>query len=254
MRLVDTHCHLHDAAFDEDRDAVAARAMDSLEWIVLIGDSLASSRAALSFTNDRTFAAVGVHPYHPEEMDGDGVSVLRELAGHPRTVAIGEIGLDYYKHNTAPRELQHRAFHEQLSLAAELDLPLVIHNRDANEDTLAILGEHTIRAVVMHCFSGDAAFAKACLARGYYISFAGNVTYPKAIQLREAASVVPIDRLLVETDSPYLAPQPVRGKRCEPAFAAHTAAALAELKNMPLDAFAEATTANASRVFVPHFA
>ncbi len=251
MRLVDTHCHIHDTAFDEDRDAVIDRALNALEWMVAIGDSLGTSRAALAITNARIFAAVGVHPYHPEEITDTGLEELRDLAGNERAVAIGEIGLDYYKHNTAPRDAQHRAFHAQLALATELNLPVVIHNRESNDDALAILAEHRVRDVVMHCFSGDVAFARACVDRGYYISFAGNATFPKAVELREVAAFVPMDRLLVETDSPYLAPQPQRGKRCEPAYVSHTARALAELKNVTLESFTESTTANASHVFLP---
>ncbi|MBM3289298.1 MAG: TatD family deoxyribonuclease [Candidatus Hydrogenedentes bacterium] len=251
MRLVDTHCHLQDAKFDEDRADVLARALDALEWVVLIGDSIASSRAAVALTRDCVFAAIGVHPYHPEQITNDGVAALRELASNSRVVAIGEIGLDYYTYNDAPRGAQQAAFHAQLDLAAELSLPVIIHNRDAGDDTLGILAEHDgrIPAAIMHCFSGDAAFAERCAARGYYISFAGNVTYPKAGVLRDAAAVVPINRLLVETDSPYLAPQPVRGRRCEPAYVTHAADTLAAVKGIGIDELISRTTENAERVF-----
>ena len=251
MRLVDTHCHLQDAKFDGDRADVLSRALDALEWLVVIADSVRSSHAAVALTGDRVYAAVGVHPYHPEEVSEDGIATLRALAAHDRVAAIGEIGLDYYKYNDAPAELQQAAFRSQLALAAELSLPVIIHNRDAEDDTLAILADHdaALPGVIMHCFSGDAACAERCVARGYYISFAGNVTYPKAAPLREAAAVVPMDRLLVETDSPYLAPQAERGKRCEPAFVAHTAAALAAVKGVSVDEFIARTTENAARVF-----
>ena len=254
MRLVDTHCHLHDAKFDEDRGAVLQRALDTLEWIVLIGDGIASSRDALALTRENIYAAVGVHPYHPHEVTPEGIAALRELAANNHVVAIGEIGLDYYKYNEAPADQQQTAFRAQMDLASELSLPVVIHNRDAENDTLTILGEYDGRVpgVIMHCFSGDAAFAERCAARGYYISFAGNVTYPKAQQLRDAAAVVPMDRLLVETDSPYLAPQPARGKRCEPAYVSHTAAALAAVKVMDLESFTQHTTENATRIFQLH--
>lgn len=253
MRLVDTHCHLQDHQFDGDRAEVVARAREALEWVVVVGDSLQSSRAAAALTGDQVFAAVGVHPYHPQEADAAGVRVLRQLAARPGVVAIGEIGLDYYKYNDAPRALQKAAFAAQLQLAAELGLPVVIHNRDADDDTFAMLNEHdaALTAVIMHCFSGDAAFAERCLSRGYFISFAGNVTYPKAALLRASASAVPVERMLVETDSPYLAPQPVRGKRCEPAYLSHTAATLAELKGVDLDEFAARTTENAANIFRP---
>lgn len=254
MRPVDTHCHLYDAKFDEDRADVLARALDALEWMVVIGDSIRSSRAAVALTGDRVYAAVGVHPYHPEEVTPEGTRELRELALNDRVAAIGEIGLDYYKYNEAPADAQQAAFRAQLAVAADLALPVVIHNRDADTDTLAILADYDARlgGVIMHCFSGDAAFAERCAARGYYISFAGNVTYPKAEALRDAAAVVPIDRLLIETDSPYLAPQPVRGKRCEPAFVMHAAATLAAVKGIAADDLIARTTENAARVFRTH--
>lgn len=254
MRLVDTHCHLHDAKFDEDRDEILQRALDTLDWIVLIGDSIASSRDAQALTRENVYAAVGVHPYHPHEVTPEGIASLRDLAMNKHVVAIGEIGLDYYKYNEAPADSQQAAFRAQMDLAADLSLPVVIHNRDAENDTLAILGEYDGRVpgVIMHCFSGDAAFAERCTARGYYISFAGNVTYPKAQQLRDAAAAVPMDRLLVETDSPYLAPQPVRGKRCEPAYVTHTAAALAAVKGMDVESLTQQTTENAARIFQVH--
>lgn len=251
MRLVDTHCHLQDHQFDEDRAEVVTRARKALEWVVVIGDSLHSSRAAADLAGDQIFAAVGVHPYHPQEADEGGLQVLRQLAARRGVVAIGEIGLDYYKYNDAPPALQKAAFAAQLRLAAELALPVVIHNRNADDDIFAMLNEHDAKltAVIMHCFSGNAAFAERCMSRGYFISFAGNVTYPKAEPLRASASAVPIERLLVETDSPYLAPQPVRGKRCEPAYVSHTAATLARLKNVDLDEFAARTTENAIKIF-----
>ncbi|HRI88434.1 MAG TPA: TatD family hydrolase [Candidatus Hydrogenedentes bacterium] len=252
MRPVDTHCHLHDAAFDADRAEVTARALEALEWIVLIGDDIAASQKAVSLTAHGIFAAVGVHPYHPEQVTPENLDILRGLATRPSVVAIGEIGLDYYIHNDAPRDAQQRAFHAQLRLAAELALPVVIHNRDSDEDALSILREHDVNlpAVIMHCFSGGPSFAELCIERDYYISFAGNVTYPKATLLRSAAQVVPMNRLLVETDSPYLSPQPHRGKRCEPSYVVKTAAALAAVKGIAYDDFVEQTTANATRVFL----
>ncbi|MCC6486059.1 MAG: TatD family hydrolase [Candidatus Hydrogenedentes bacterium] len=251
MGLVDTHCHLQDRAFDEDREAVIARALDALEWVVVIGDSLASSEAAAALTREGVFAAVGVHPYHPEQVDDAGVAVLRELAKRPGVVAIGEIGLDYYKHNNAPRDAQQEAFRRQLDLAVELILPVVIHNRDSHEDLAAILDAYAGRLPggIMHCFAGDAAFVERCLQWGFHVSFAGNLTFPKAGAVREAARAVPLNRLLVETDSPYLAPQPVRGKRCEPAYVAHTAATLAEVFGLAPEDLASRTTENARELF-----
>lgn len=251
MGLVDTHCHLQDRAFDDDREAVIARALDTLEWVVVIGDSLASSEAAVALVRKGVYAAAGVHPYHPEQVDAPGLAALRELARRPGVVAIGEIGLDYYKHNTAPRDAQQEAFRRQLEVAAELDLPVIIHNRDSHEDLAVMLDAYAGEIVggIMHCFAGDAAFVERCIGWDFHVSFAGNVTFPKAGALREAARAVPLNRLLVETDSPYLAPQPVRGTRCEPAHVAHTAATLAEVLGISHEDLARRTTENARALF-----
>jgi len=251
VRLVDTHCHLQDRAFDADREAVLARALESLEWVVVIGDDLAACRAGIELIAPGVYAAVGVHPYHPEEVDDPGIESLRAMCTRSGVVAVGEIGLDYYIHNTAPRDAQQRAFRAQLDLAVDAGLPVVIHNRDAQDDLATILDEYApcLAGGIMHCFSGDAAFAERCLAWGFHISFAGNVTFPKAVKLREAAAAVPLERLLVETDSPYLAPQPVRGKRCEPAYVRYAAETLAAVKGVTLEELAQRTTENARRLF-----
>jgi len=251
MGLVDTHCHLQSERFDEDRDAVLMRALESLDWLVLIGDSLTSSEAAVALIQDCVYAAVGIHPYHPEEASPAGIDRLRNLAKRPGVVAIGEIGLDYYKYNEAPRDIQQEAFRVQLRLAAELNLPVVIHNRDAQDDLAAILDEHhrDLCGGVMHCFAGDAAFLERCLSWNFHVSFAGNVTFPKAQALRDALQVVPMNRLLIETDSPYLAPQPVRGKRCEPGYVRYTAETLADVRGVRVDELIEQTTSNARALF-----
>lgn len=250
-RLVDTHAHVQEAAFDEDREEVLGRALDALAWLVVIGDDEAASERAVALTGPRIHAATGFHPYHAEAVDADAIARLRALASCPGAVAVGEIGLDYSRHATAPRDAQIRAFTMQLALAAELDKPVVIHNRDAHADMSAILDERhaALPGGIMHCFAGDPAFVERCVGWGLHISFAGNVTFPKAAELREAARVTPLDRLLVETDSPYLAPQAVRGRRCEPAYVAHTARFLAELLGVPFEEFARRTTRNAHRVF-----
>jgi TatD DNase family protein len=251
MGWVDTHAHLQDARFDDDRGAVVERAMDALDWMVLSCEDLATGRAAVALCTDRIFTAVGFHPYHAGEAGDPALSELRALANEPGVVAIGEIGLDYYKYCDQPRDVQAGAFRAQLRLAAELGLPVTIHNRDAHDDCAAILAEFAadLPAVVMHCFGGDAESVEPFLDLGCMVSFAGNVTFPKAEPLRMAAARTPRDRLLVETDSPYLAPQPVRGKRCEPAHAAVTGRCLAEVLGMPEAELAAATTANAARVF-----
>jgi TatD DNase family protein len=176
---------------------------------------------------------------------------LRALAGRAGVVGIGEIGLDYYKYNETPPDVQRRAFVAQLELAAELDLPVVIHNRDADADVGAILDEHAphIPGGVLHCFAGGEELVHRAHDWGFYVSFAGNVTYPKADDLRIAARAVCDDRLLIETDAPYLAPKPVRGNRCEPAFVRHTAERLAEVRGVTVDRLCAQTAQNAARLF-----
>ncbi len=250
MLYVDTHCHLQMRQFDGDRDDVLARALDTLAWLVIVGDDLAGSEAACQMTGERVYAVVGYHPYNAPQLQEHGNDALCALAKRPGVVAIGETGLDYFK-EYAPRAVQRPAFEQQLMLAATLNLPAVIHSRAAETDTIAILREYApnMPPCIMHCFGGDAAFAEQCLALGCYISFAGNVTYPKAESLREAARIVPEDKLLVETDAPYLAPQCHRGKRCEPAYAACTLAFLAEIRERPADALARQVLTNAERAF-----
>jgi len=249
--LVDSHCHLHDKAFDDDRSAVLARALESLAWLVTIGDDMESSRAALALSQDRVYATVGIHPYSAASVDDSSIAELREMAASERVVAIGEIGLDYFKYNDTPRDVQQAGFRRQLDLAAELGLPVVIHNRESAEDLSAILGEYgdTLRGGVMHCFAGDVGFVERCLGWGFYVSFAGNVTFPKAEELRIAADATPLEGLLVETDSPYLSPQAVRGKRCEPAYVRHTCDFLAGLKGVSAESLAETTARNAAALF-----
>ena len=248
--LVDTHCHLQLDRFDTDRATVLSDALEALAWIVVVGDDLDSSRAAIEMCGERVYAAVGVHPHHAASVTDETIDTVAALAQRAGVAAIGEIGLDYH-YDCSPREDQRAAFECQLALAARLERPVVIHCREADEDLAAIVEPMLggLHRGVMHCFGGDAAFAERCLGWGFHISFAGNVTFPKAEALRDAARVVPMDRLLVETDSPYLAPQPVRGKRCEPVYVAHTAAFLADLKNVSLGEFAKRTTANAAHVF-----
>ncbi len=251
MPLVDSHCHLQDSAFEPDRAEVLSRALETLDWLLVIGDDLPTSRAAVDLTQPCVYASVGIHPYHADAVDAQALEELRTLAQSPYVVAIGEIGLDYFKHNDTPRDIQQTSFEQQLDLAASLELPVVIHNRDSDEDLSAILEAHHARLAggVMHCFAGSTAFVERVLTWGFYISFAGNATFPKAEELRIAAQAVPLDRLLVETDAPYLAPQPVRGKRCEPAFVRHTAEALAKVLGVNFETLSAATAENAARLF-----
>lgn len=250
MPLVDTHCHLQMARFDKDRSDVLERSLARLEWLAVVGDNLESSLAACRMTQERVHAVVGFHPYHAAALDKNTETELRGLAGHAGVIALGEIGLDYFN-EYCPRRLQQPAFRQQLALAAELDMPVVIHSRAAEDNTLAILRDHGPHpaACIMHCFGGDARFAEKCLELGCFISFAGNVSYPKAEQLRDAARIVPQDKLLLETDAPYLAPQCIRGKRCEPWHVEHTLSFMADLLDTPEETLAARINDNAARAF-----
>lgn len=251
MPLVDSHCHLQDAKFEVDRPEVIRRSLDDLDWLVVIGDDLPTSRGAMALCQPRVYAAVGIHPYYASTVNDDSIEEIRGMARSKSVVALGEMGLDYFKYNETPRDVQKRGFIRQLELAAELDLPVVIHNRDSDEDLASILDEHckALPGGVMHCFGSEPAYVERCLAWGFHISFAGNVTFPKAQPLRDAAKAVPLDRILVETDAPYLAPQPVRGKRCEPAYVRHTATLLAEFMGIPPEEFMRRTAENAAALF-----
>jgi TatD DNase family protein len=244
--VTDAHAHLD--ACDEP-GAIVDRARDAgVTRIVTIGTGIDSCRAALRLAeqHDGVFAALGIDPHHAASADASRLDELRELLAHPKAVAVGEAGLDNARQFATPEE-QRRLFDAQIALADELGLPVVLHTRDADADTAAALAVFA-GTVVMHCFSSPGLLATA-LERGYYVSFAGNATYPKASVLRQAAQAVPDDRILVETDSPYLAPQPVRGRPNEPANVVHTVAALAEARGETPGALAAATHANAAIAF-----
>ena len=224
--MIDTHAHLEPAEAPE----VLARARTAgVGRVVTVATTVGGARDALALAaaNEGVFASLGIHPHEAGGDEAGRVGELRELLADPRAVAVGETGLDYFR-DYAPRDAQRRLFDAQLALAAELGKPVVIHTRAADEDTRAALAAFD-GTVILHCFSSPALLG-AALERRWYVSFAGNVTYPKAPELREAAAQVPADRLLAETDSPYLAPQPVRGRRNEPAYVMHTLATLAEAR------------------------
>jgi len=241
--VIDSHCHLADEAFVPDLSAVIDRAraagITHALCILAAGDSAEAERAASAgrlWPAIRT--SIGVHPHHAGDFaghEGDAAEIVRSgLAADPLARAIGEIGLDYH-YDYAPRQTQQRVFRAQLQLAQVMDLPVIIHTRDAEDDTLAILAEEsrgTLRGV-LHCFSGTQRLAEEGLALGLYVSFAGIVTFPKAAQVRAAAPLIPADRILCETDSPYLAPTPYRGKRNEPAWVARVLEELASLRGVP---------------------
>jgi TatD DNase family protein len=243
--VIDTHAHLD--ALDDDPDAAIARAREvGVTRIISVGTGPESWHAtvAIAERHDGVFTALGVHPH--EAGHEDALGALREALAHPRAVAVGETGLDYYRDH-APRDAQRRVFDAQLELARELRKPVVVHTRAADEDTLAALGSFD-GTVVMHCFSSPGLLEPA-LERGWYVSFAGNVTFKNAYDLRAAARAVPAERLLVETDSPYLSPQPRRGRPNEPANVVHTVAALAEARDEDVAELGERIDANASTCF-----
>lgn len=258
MRLVDSHCHLDDRQFDQDREQVIERARAAGVAAMLAigsGDGPPDLESAIRLAEGHPtiWATAGVHPHDAAKADERTYARLRELFTHPKVLAAGEIGLDYH-YNFSPPEVQRNVFERQLELAREARKPVIIHTREAWRDTLAILRRRWAGCgvpCVMHCFSGGPEEAHECLELGFYLSFAGVVTFPKAVRVQAAARLAPLDRLLVETDAPYLAPVPHRGRRNEPAYVVHTAARLAELREEPVETLAETTTANFYRIFRP---
>ncbi len=253
IRLIDSHAHLNDKRFRQDEAQVLERAAAAgLEAIINVGFDLAASERAtrLAERQPLVFAAVGVHPHDAARQNADYLDTLRKLAGLKKVVAIGEMGLDFYR-NLSPPAAQKKVFREQIRLAKELSLPIIVHDRDAHSEVLAVLKEEKAGEIggVLHCFSGDTDFARNCLKLGFYISIAGPITYKQQGALVEVARMVPSDRLLLETDAPYLAPVPHRGKRNEPAFVRHTAEQVASLRSESLELVSQSTTENARRLF-----
>jgi len=252
--LIDTHTHLDDSRYDSDRDLMVARARDAgVEHMITIGCDLATSRAAVALAEQYPFvyASVGVHPHEVKHIADGWYEELRRLAGHKKVVAYGEIGLDYH-YNHSPAVEQRDRFREQLHLARQLRLPVVIHTREAQEDTVQILKEEWSPELggVFHCFSGDAWLAQDALDLGFHLSFSGILTFQNAGMLRDIAKTVPLDRLLIETDCPYLTPVPHRGKRNEPAYVRHVAETLATIfDGTDIEAVAKHTSTNARRLF-----
>ena len=243
--MIDTHAHLDPA----DAPEVLARARAAgVSRVITVATSIAGAHQALELASahEGVYTALGIHPHNADGDDVERLDELRELLGHERAVAVGETGLDYFR-EYAPHEDQRRLFDGQLAIAAELGKPVVIHTRAADDDTLAALAGFD-GTVILHCFSSPALLGPA-LERGWYVSFAGNVTYPKAPELREAAKAVPATRILAETDSPYLAPQPVRGARNEPAYVVHTLAVLADARGDDVHELEAQIDANAGAAF-----
>jgi TatD DNase family protein len=253
--LVDSHCHLDDEKFDADREQVIERALAAgVKRMMAIGtgDGPPDLETAIRQADRYPFiyATIGVHPHDASKATPETLVQLRDLARHPKVLAVGEIGLDYH-YDFSPRDVQRRVFIDQLGIAADSGKPIVIHTREAWADTLAVLGTHWRGAGIMHCFTGDEQQARESLDLGFYLSFGGVLTFPKAEAVRQAARITPADRLLVETDCPYLAPVPHRGKRNEPAFVVETVRRLAEVRASTPAEIAETTTRNFERLCLP---
>jgi len=261
--LIDSHCHLDFSKFDRDRDAVVRRAREAgVELIINPGYNLESSRRAVALTEryPEVYAAVGVHPHEAKTVTDEAIAELRLLAAQPKVVAIGEIGLDFYR-DLSPRDVQRRVFRQQLALATELGLPVIVHDREAHSEVMAILAENLKFQIsnlkvgdsklkgVLHAFSGDRAMAEKVFDLGFCLGIAGPVTFRNARRLRALVRELPLKRLLIETDAPYLAPHPYRGKRNEPARVALVAAAVAELHGVGKTEVGEQTAAATRQLF-----
>ena len=250
--LVDTHAHLNDEQFNEDRNVVIQRAKEAgIDTIINIGYNKETILSTLDLINqyDFIFGAIGWHPNHAHEMTDEDLDWIEKLTDHPKILAIGEIGLDYYW-DYAPKEIQQMVFRKQIQMAKRVQLPIIIHDRDAHSDICTILKEEGAKEVggIMHSFSGSLEMAKECIELGFYISFSGPVTFKNAKKPKETAKEIPLERILVETDSPYLTPEPFRGKRNESAYVRYVAQKIAELREMDFEKFQEITSENARRI------
>ena len=252
MKVFDTHCHLEDERFEADREQAWGRMRAAgVERCCCVGSDLASSGRCLAFAqaHPEVYAAAGVHPHEAKDAQPDYLAALRALLREEKNVALGEIGLDYY-YDLSPRETQKRVLAEQVALALEMDKPVIFHIRDAHGDMLDFFRACSrLPSGVMHCFSGSPEIAREYVKMGFYISFAGPLTFKKAPHLWEAAQSVPLERLLVETDSPYLSPEPLRGRRNEPANVVHVLEKLAALRGLSREEMAEITWENACRLY-----
>lgn len=251
--LFDTHAHLNAVQFEEDREEVIQRARDEgVSHIVVVGFDRPTIHGALELADnyDFIYAAVGWHPVDAIDMKEEDLKWIEELASHPKVVAIGEMGLDYHW-DKSPKDIQKDVFRKQIQLAKKVNLPIVIHNRDATEDVVTILKEEKAEEVggIMHCYSGSLDIAKQCMGMNFYISFGGPVTFKNAKRPKEVAKEIPMDRLLIETDCPYLSPHPLRGKRNESSYVKYVAEQIAELKGISFEEIAEKTSDNAFHLF-----
>ncbi|EMI15161.1 TatD family hydrolase [Bacillus altitudinis MN12] len=251
--LFDTHAHLNAEQYNEDLEQVIERAKsEKVEKIVVVGFDRPTITRAMELIEayDFIYAAIGWHPVDAIDMTDEDLAWIKELSQHEKVVAIGEMGLDYYW-DKSPKDVQKEVFRRQIALAKEVNLPIIIHNRDATEDVVTILKEEGAAEVggIMHCFTGSLEIAKACMEMNFYISFGGPVTFKNAKKPKEVVKDIPSDRLLIETDCPYLTPAPFRGKRNEPSYVKYIAEQIAELREMSFEELAALTTENAKKVF-----
>ncbi|MGG4211261.1 TatD family hydrolase [Bacillus safensis] len=251
--LFDTHAHLNAEQYNEDLEQVIERAKsEKVEKIVVVGFDRPTITRAMELIEEYDFiyAAIGWHPVDAIDMTDEDLAWIKDLSQHEKVVAIGEMGLDYYW-DKSPKDVQKEVFRRQIALAKEVNLPIVIHNRDATEDVVTILKEEGAAEVggIMHCFTGSLETAKACMDMNFYISFGGPVTFKNAKKPKEVVKEIPSDRLLIETDCPYLTPVPFRGKRNEPSYVKYIAEQIAELREISFEELAELTTKNAKKVF-----
>ncbi len=248
----DTHAHYDDEMFEADRtEVLTSMPLQGVELILNPGCDIASSRTAISLAEEFgfVFAAVGIHPQSADRFSNEDIGALRALAAHPKVRAIGEVGLDYYYDDGAPRNVQLECLENQMSLACELGLPVIIHDRDATADCIAVVRQFPDVRGVFHCFSGSWETAEILIDCGWYLSFTGAVTFKNARRAPEAAAMIPLERLMLETDAPYLAPVPRRGERCDSSMLAYTAARIASLRGIELAELAAVTMENGKRLF-----
>jgi len=250
MKLIDSHCHLDFPDFEKDFDEMLMRANSSgvAKFINPGVDIMSSKRAvALAESHENIFAAVGFHPSEAEKMSANNFFMLEKIARSKKVVAIGEIGLDFFRNQNSSK-IQIEVFRKQLALAEELNLPVIIHSREADSEIFKILNEFEVQGF-FHCFGGSWSFAEKILAHGFFIGLTGIVTFPNAKNVREVAKKIPLERLLVETDSPFLAPQKFRGKRCEPAFIFEIVTTITKIRGVEFEKVAEQTSKNAEELF-----
>ena len=250
--FIDSHAHIQIAQFDSDRNAVLTRAKDvGVTNILVIGFDLDSSQKAveLAENHDNLYATVGMHPHSAKDLTSDILLIFRDLLDHPKVIALGEIGLDYYR-NLSPHKIQKEAFEKQLDLAEEMEMPIIIHNRDAYADILPILEKRSGKMLgVLHCFTGDVELMHRSIEIGFHIGIGGIVTYPNAKDVQDVAKQIPLERLLIETDCPWLTPQFRRGKRNEPAYIPAIAEKISEQRNITIEEIGDITTNNFSTLF-----